>query len=79
MSAAGESRMPYRVTSENSSSVQEQLRKQGVRFGKDLILKSDRRPYVNTKIFLDDIKIVFLSFLVGFRDLAEFSTEHTVM
>jgi hypothetical protein len=77
--AAGESLTPYIVTSENSSPVQEQLRKQGVRLGRDLMLKSDHRRYVNAEAFLDDITTVFLSCLVGLRGLAGFATEDAVL
>jgi hypothetical protein len=79
MSAAAESLMPYIVISQNSSPVQEQLRKQGVRFGRDLILKSNHRLYVNPDIFLDYIKTVFLPHLIWLRALTEFTTEDAVL
>jgi hypothetical protein len=63
--------MPYIVTSQNSSPVQKQLRKQLVPFGRDLILKSNDRPYVSAEIFLDDIKIMFLLYLVWLRGLID--------
>jgi hypothetical protein len=50
-----------------------------VRFGPDLILKSHHRPYVNTEIFLDYIRTVFLPYLVGFGDEAEFAAEDAVL
>jgi hypothetical protein len=52
VSSAGESLPLYVVMS--------QLRKRGVRFGRDLILKSNSRPYVNAEIFPDFIGSVFL-------------------
>jgi hypothetical protein len=59
VSTAEESFMVYIVTSQNSSPVQEPLGKQGVCLGRDLVLKSNHRPYVNAEIFLDYIEIVF--------------------
>jgi hypothetical protein len=71
--------MPYIVTSQTSLPVQEQFRKQGVRFGRDLILKSNHRPYVNIKIFLDSIKTVLLSYFVLLQSLAGFAAEDVVL
>jgi hypothetical protein len=79
MPAAGESLKPYIITSPNSSPVQKQLRKHGVRFGRELILRSNHRPYVNGEIFLDFIKTVFLPYLAWLRGLAECSAEDTVL
>jgi hypothetical protein len=71
--------MPYIVRAQNSSPVQEQVREQGVRFGRDPILKSNNRPSVNAEIFLDCIKTVFLPDLVWLRGLAEFSAEDAAL
>jgi hypothetical protein len=47
VSAAGESLTPYIVTSQDSPSLREQLKRRGVRFGTDFILKSRAKPYIN--------------------------------
>jgi hypothetical protein len=70
--------VPYIVTSQNSSAVQEQLRQQGVRVGRDLILKSNHWPYVNAKIFLEDVRTVFLPYLICVRGLGAFAAEEAV-
>jgi hypothetical protein len=79
VSDVGESLTPYITKSQNSSLVQEQPRKHGVRFRRDLILKSNHRPYVNTEIFLDYIKTVFLSYLVWLRGLDEFAIKGAIL
>jgi hypothetical protein len=71
--------MPYIITLQNSPAVQEQLRQQGVRFGRDLILKSNHRPYVNAEIFLEDVRTVFLPYLVCVRGLGAFAAEEAVL
>jgi hypothetical protein len=43
-----------------------------------MILTSNHRPHVNAAIFLDYMRTVFVSHLVGPRDLAEFAAEHRV-
>jgi hypothetical protein len=78
MSAAGESPMPYIITSQNYPAVQEQLRQHGVRFGDDLILKSNHRPYVNAEIFLESVRAMFLPSLVCIRGLGAFAAEEAV-
>jgi hypothetical protein len=79
VSAAGESLPPYIVTSQNSLPVQEQLRNYGVRFGRDLILKSNSRTNVNAEIFLDDIRRVFLPYVIELRSLAGLVAEDAVL
>jgi hypothetical protein len=59
VSEAGESLIPYIITSQHSFSVGEQLMKKGVRFGTELILKARRKPYINTECFLEYIHTVF--------------------
>jgi hypothetical protein len=77
-SAAGESLMPYIITSQNSPAVQEQLRQHRVRFGRDLILTSNHRPYVNAEIFLEYVRTVFLPSLVCVLGLGAFAAEEAV-
>jgi hypothetical protein len=79
VSAAGESLPPDVVTSQNFPPVQEQLRKHGVRFGRNLILKSNSRTYVNAEIFPDDIRSVFLPYVIGLRSLAGLGAEDAVL
>jgi hypothetical protein len=66
------------MTLQTSPAVQEQLRQQGVRFRRDLILKSNWRPYVNAEIFLEDVTTVFLPYLVCVRGLGAFAAEEAV-
>jgi hypothetical protein len=46
MSAAGESLLPYIVTSQHSQAVQERLKEQGVCFGSDMILPFNQKPSI---------------------------------
>jgi hypothetical protein len=55
-SAAGESLLHYIIISQNSSTVQEHLKKQGVRFGREFALKFNQKPYFNVGIFLAYIR-----------------------
>jgi hypothetical protein len=41
-------------------------------FRRDLIWNSNQKAHINSRIFLDDIRIVFFPYLVRLRDLAEF-------
>jgi hypothetical protein len=79
VSVAGKSRLPYMVTSENSSTVQEHFRKQGVRLGRDFILKFNQKPYINAGIFLDYIGTIFSPSIDVLRGLAVFSQEVAVL
>jgi hypothetical protein len=79
VSGAGESFTPLIVVLKNCSPVQEQLRKQGVLFGRDSILKSNHRSYFKVKIFFDDMKTVFLSHLVCLRGLAESAADDAAL
>jgi hypothetical protein len=77
--AAGESLIPYRVSSQDSVPVQEQLKKHVIGFGTWLILRSNREPYVNTEIFLDSIQTMFLPNLIELRTLDDFAEEFTLL
>jgi hypothetical protein len=79
VSAARESLTPYRITSQASTSVQEQLKKEGVRFGTHFVLRSNPSPYINATIFLDYIRTVFLPNLVELRTLDGFAQETGVL
>jgi hypothetical protein len=67
VSAAGESFLPYRVTLQNSSTIQEHLKKQGIRFGRDLILKFNQESYISVSIFLNYMRTVFLPYIDALR------------
>jgi hypothetical protein len=79
MPTAGASLLPYIVTSQNSPVVQEHLNKQGVCLGRDMILKFNRKPYINAGIFLDDIRTIFLPYIDMLRGLAVFAQEPAVL
>jgi hypothetical protein len=79
ISAAKESRTPYIITSQVLTSVQERLKKEGVRFGPDFVLRSNPSPYINAEIFLDCIQTVFLPHLAEVRTLDAFTEETGVL
>jgi hypothetical protein len=60
VSAAGETLIPYMVTSQDSMRLREALKKRDMRFGTNLILKAREKAYVNTEIFLEYIRMVFI-------------------
>jgi hypothetical protein len=67
------------VTKQNSAPVQKQLRKHGLRLERELILKSNPRPYVKAGIFLDSIKTLFLPYFIRIRGLAGFAAEDAIL
>jgi hypothetical protein len=73
--AAGESLTPYVVTSQDSLPVREDLKKRGVRFSADFILRTRSKPDINTKSFLDYIHTICLLNLNELRALGEFADE----
>jgi hypothetical protein len=79
VSAARESITPYVVTSQGSAVVWEQLKKHGVRFGVDLVMKVQPKPYVNAEIFIDYLKTVFLPNLAELRKVEAFAEEDAVL
>jgi hypothetical protein len=79
VSAAGASFTPYIITSQVPTSVQERLKKEGVRFGTDFVLMSNPKPYINVEIFLDYIRTVFLPNLAELRTLHAFTEETRVL
>jgi hypothetical protein len=60
VSAAGKSFIPDIVTFQDSTHVREQLKKYGVDFDTDFILKDRANPHINAKIFLEDIRALVL-------------------
>jgi hypothetical protein len=79
VSAAGESLTPCIITSQDSPSVREKLKKHGVEFGTDLIMKSNAKPYINVEIFLDYVRTVLIPKLGELRRLVEFAEEMPVL
>jgi hypothetical protein len=79
ISAAAESLTLYIITSQVRTSVQERLKKEGVRFSTDFILRSNPSPYINAEIFLDYIRTVFLPNLAGLRTLDAFPEQTGVL
>jgi hypothetical protein len=63
------------VTSQDSASVREELKKHGVRFGRDVVLESSSKPEIKPEIFFDCIWTIFSLNLAGFLMLDEFGKE----
>jgi hypothetical protein len=60
VSAAGETLIPYLVTSQDSMHLRETLKKGDGRFGTESVLKAREKAYLNTEIFLGHIRMVFM-------------------
>jgi hypothetical protein len=78
LSAAEESLLHYKVTSQNSPTVQEHLNTQGVPFGRDFALKFNQRPYINAGIFIAYIRTILVPYIDPFRGLAVLAQEISV-
>jgi hypothetical protein len=78
-SDAGKSLLPHLVTSQNSPVVQEHLKKQAIRFGRDIALTINHRPYLEAGIFLDGIRTIFLPYLDTLPGLAVLAQEIAVL
>jgi hypothetical protein len=78
-SAAGETLIPYMITSQDSMCLREALKKRRVRSGTDLILKTTEKAYLNTEIFLEYICMVFMPNLNELRSLEQFADEDAVL
>jgi hypothetical protein len=79
VSAARKSLTPYIITLQASRPVREQIKKERVRFRTDFVLRSNPKPYINAKIFLDYIRTVFLSNLAELRTQDRFAEETGVL
>jgi hypothetical protein len=79
ISAAKESLTPSIITSQASRPVWEQLKKHGVRFAPDFVLRSNPKPDMNAKSFLDYIQMVSLPNLAELRTLDGFAEETGVL
>jgi hypothetical protein len=79
ISAGGESLTPYIVTSQDSERVREMLKRRGVRLGVDFVLRHRSKPYVNGKMFLEYINIIFIPYLNELRESEEFAECEAVL
>jgi hypothetical protein len=79
VSAAGESLLHYIVTSQNSPTVHEHPKKQGVRFGSDFARKFNQMPYFNAGTSLADIRTILFPYIDTVRALAVFAQEIAVL
>jgi hypothetical protein len=74
-----ESLTPYIVTSQDSRTVRERLKKHCVRFGINFVFKYCTKPYVNAEILAEDIRMVFTPNLNERRNLEQFTDEDAVL
>jgi hypothetical protein len=79
VSAAGETLIPYMVTSQDSMGLREASKKCRMRFWTDLFLKARETAYVNTDNFLEYIRMVFMLNLNVLRSLEQFAGEDAVL
>jgi hypothetical protein len=79
ISAAEESLAPYIITSQDMSSLREQLNKHGTRFRTDFILKSRAKLYINAENFAEYIRTVFLPTVNELPTLGEFANEEPML
>jgi hypothetical protein len=75
ISAVGISLTPYILTSQDSASVREQLKKHRVRSETALIVKPNTKPYINAEILFDYIRPVLVPNLAGLPGLNEVAEE----
>jgi hypothetical protein len=75
VSAAGGPLLQDIITSQNSPTLHDHLKKQGVRFGRDFALKFNQKPYFNAGIFLDYVRTIFLPYVETFHGLTVFPQE----
>jgi hypothetical protein len=61
------------------ATVQEHLKEQSVRFGRDFALKLDQKPYFNAGTFLAHIRTILLPYLDTFRGRAVLAHEIAVL
>jgi hypothetical protein len=67
------------VTSQNSPTVQEHPKKQGVRFARFFALKFNQNPYFNAGIFLAYIRTILLPYIDTFHGLAAIAQKIAVL
>jgi hypothetical protein len=71
--AGEESLTPYIVTSQDSECLRKRLMARRVRLRVDFVLKHRSKPYVNGKLFLDQINNIFVPYLNELRESEEFA------
>jgi hypothetical protein len=79
LSAAGESSLHYIVASQNSPTVQEHLKNQSVRFGRDFPLTFHQKTCFNAGIFVADIRTILLPYIDPLRGRAVLAQEVAVL
>jgi hypothetical protein len=79
VSAAGESLIPFIVTSQMSDNILKRLMSRDVRMGVDFLLRQRSKPYVSRKLFLEYIKKIFLPYLNELRDMEQFEGREAVL
>jgi hypothetical protein len=67
------------MTSENYPTVEEHLKKHGVRFGMDFALKFNQNTYFNAGIFLASIRTILLPYIDTFRGRVVLAQENAVL
>jgi hypothetical protein len=70
---------PYIVTSQDSERVRERLKSRGVRLGVDFVLRHRSKSYVNGKLFLEYINIIFIPYLNELQQSEEFAECEAVL
>lgn len=79
VSAGGQCLTPYMVTSQASIPVQDCLSATGLQIGKHLFLQQRRKPYINSQLFVDYIRHVFLPTLSILRQRPDLADEDAVL
>jgi hypothetical protein len=77
--AAEESFIPDMMRLRDFPLVREQLKKPDVRFGTDLVMKSNAQPHINAEIFLEYVQTVLLSNRAKLRRMDGFAEEMAVL
>jgi hypothetical protein len=79
ITAAEESLTSYIIRSQAPTLAQERLKKEGVRFWTDFVVRSNPKPCINAESFHDYIQTVFLPNLAELRALHGFAEETGVL
>ena len=79
ISAGGQCLTPYMVTSQASQPVRHRLSATGLQIGTHLILQQRNKPYINSELFVDYIRRVFLPYLSNLRRRPELADEEAVL
>jgi hypothetical protein len=71
ITAAGEFLTHFIVTSQIWDGIRKRLMSRGVRLGVDFVFRQRTKQYVSRKLFLEDTKTIFVSYLNELRDSEE--------